>query len=253
MVATATREKSTCGASGGPKGGFREQNTCWQLTGKHRERLAKVAAEREERERVAREEEEKKRSAEKARKDEANFRRSKIFRDISESIGSSDPTDVKNFHALMQDIHEVMAAEALEYNAAFDQLVDNFVRTDAARRKNRGAFISQLARAEDPTKVRGFDQVVQYVRDNPEVSQVLAREFGGDEDDIEAQVFQGLRRGKKDVPSLTSDEVWRSAFEFLDNDTGPRDRDKYALPGSEVLEFSLDATMDLDEAVISLD
>lgn len=214
------RMKSDCGASGGVNGGFEHDNTCWQLTGHHRERLAKATKEREEREAKQREQDEAdKRDAAKATKrKDAAFKSTRLYKDISESLNTDDMSVINDFRGLMEDIHKQKTQAAADYNDAFEEIVDQFVGTDAKGRQKRGAFISSLVRADDPADIPGFDEVVQFVRDNPKVSHILGSTIGESigSNDLEAMVFQGLKQGKMPMPALNSDEVFKEAFAFIE-------------------------------------
>lgn len=240
------RMASTCGAAGtNPPPGFQYGNTCWKFSERHREKLTQRTAEREQAKKDALEQDKEdalqaafdelgrdleEEQAQQLRNDfdaedkavrraeERKFRGSKLYRDIKETLGVDDPEIIKDFRGLMEDVHGMLSTNAAEYNDVNDELVDQIIGKDASGRRNRGAFVSQLRRAEDPTKVPKFDEVVQYVRDHPEVAAVLKANLGESSgDSIASMVFDGLRTGKRDVPTLNSDAVWQKALEYLDS------------------------------------
>ena len=208
-----------CGPSGGPGGGFEKGNWCWTLKESHIAKLLELRQTREKSERAREKKDASARNqqAAKARRKQAAFRRTQRFKDISETLQTKDESVIRDFAGLMGDMHKRLRNTAQQYNDAFDELVDQSIGQDASGRRNRGAFVSQLRRASDPTKVPRFDEVVQFVRDNPATRQIMASNLGEStgKGDIEAMVFQGLRSGKREIPGLNSNEVWNEALDFL--------------------------------------
>ncbi len=202
-----------CGASGGPKGGFRMKNTCWQLSARMKERLAEAL-----RQKKAARQESAKKAAETRRRKKSEAAEAQLNADIVETIGTDDAETVEAFRAEMQEQHARLVDSAESYNDAFDELTRQFRGTDSAGRHNLGAFVSQLRRAEDPTKVAGFDQIVQYARDNPAILGILSGGLQGESvavDDVEAVVFEALKQGKRQAPSINDDEVWEAMGDIL--------------------------------------
>ena len=171
------------------------------------------------------------------KRDKANsqFQKSQLYKDISETIGSKDPEEVMAFRDMLQEIHEPLEESARSHNEAIDSIVDQFVGEDSAGRKKRGLLTRQIRKAEDPNSIPKFDEMAQFVRDNPNVRGALQVENDGS---VETQLFEALKTGKKDIPSLGSDEVWQQALEYLESAAGPFDRYER---DEEPVPFSLNA------------
>jgi len=202
-----------CGPTGGPKNGFKMRNWCWKLTGVHRAKLGE-ATQRREAARVTSSEKEQQRGAQ----NDKRFRRSQLYKDIAETLDTADTATITAFRDAMREQHQLIEGQAREYNDAFDEVVDQFLGADASGRQNRGSFISKLSRARDPAQVKGFDLTVQYVRDHPELQSALLSGINAESvgaGDTEALVFEALKQGKRQVPSLNSEEVWDAMGEIL--------------------------------------
>lgn len=139
----------------------------------------------------------------------------KLYKQIADAVGD-DPQDIGYFSEVLYDVLGQQQAAASEYNELFDDLRDNFV---SDKRGRAGGFATQLARAQDPSEVPGFDEMVQYVRDNPRIRSILST--GSDEsegdDDVESRLFEALKAGKKRVPTLNDKEVWREAHDIVES------------------------------------
>lgn len=139
----------------------------------------------------------------------------KLHQKITETIGD-DPQDVEYFAEVLYDVLEQQQSTAREYNDLFDNLRVNFV---SEKRGRAGGFATQLAKADDPSKVEGFDQITQYVRDNPSYQSLLS--IGGDESegtgDIESRLFEALKAGKRRVPTLNDEEIWSEAMGIVES------------------------------------
>lgn len=212
-----------CGPQGGRTGkdpGFRTENWCWKLNGVHRAKLSK-AKEQRDKARAESNEKDQKRAA----RNDKRFQKSQLYRDIAETLDTSDMETITSFRDAMREQQKVMADEATGYNEAYDEVVDQFgANTDVSGRKNRGAYASQLKSASDPSKVKGFDEAVQYVRDHSEIAAHLASGIEGESvsaKDVESLVFEALKQGKKEVPGLNSDAVWDRMLEMLESFGGP--------------------------------
>lgn len=135
---------------------------------------------------------------------EHNLRSTKLYWDIVEVIMSDDINDVLSFRQTLAQSAERLKQEAEEYNAAFDEVVHNFIPS-----AQRSRFFRQIRKAPDPDSIERFDLLVQYVRDNAHVRGVLIQE----DDSTEAALFEILKSGKKRIPTVNSPEVWRDAAE----------------------------------------
>lgn len=163
------------------------------------------------------------------------FERTKLYKDIAETLGTDDFEEISDFRDMMEDLHEPLAESARAHNEAIDSIVDQFVGEDSAGRKQRGLLTRQIRKAEDPNSIPKFDEMAQFVRDNPNVRGALQVENDGS---VETQLFEALKTGKKDIPSLGSDEVWQQALEYLESAAGPFDRYER---DEEPVPFSLNA------------
>lgn len=135
------------------------------------------------------------------RKKEA-FTHTKLYREITTTIYTDDWGMVECFREMLEEARNRRREDVSAHNNAVDELLGQFVF-------ERSKFIRALRRAGDPNDVPRFDELVQYVRDHPEIEGIL----GGSGDDIEDRIFTVLKEGKRRLPTINSLEVWEDACE----------------------------------------
>lgn len=140
----------------------------------------------------------------------------KLRSDLRESVGS-DPVRQAGFLETAQGIHRQRILDAKEYNDALDNLLANHLGTDP---NDRLRLIGQLRKRSDPSKVEGFDLILDTARrDYPWLLS------DPNESSEEAALAEAIKRGRIAEPTLA--DAWGEALELFYGDEIPDDPDAY--------------------------
>lgn len=146
----------------------------------------------------------------------------------NEEEESDEEEDEKVLSAILGDLLAMRKKRAQEYNSILSELVAQFTaaRSDlgkgSTKDKQRAGRISQFFRAmrkaEDPTQVPRFDEMLEMVRRDRRYSILLGRGTAGESegaDDEEAALFEALKRGRMTVPSRNDERIVAEAHDVM--------------------------------------
>ena len=151
-------------------------------------------------------------------------------------------------HKLMKDavgeVHKKRVDEAETVNADLRELMGEagYVANDTSKFRGKGnkekgivgslgkktykSFLNEVKRAGDADQIPRFDELVQFVRDDPSRFAGVLQRAGGDGlsggDDVENAVFDALKKGFVPVPKKTDPEILDEAYDLA----GGEDFDK---------------------------
>ena len=109
----------------------------------------------------------------------------------------------------MLDFHKEAVARAESENAAYRELLSNFVKDE-----NRGAFIRTIQKLNDPDGIKQFDEMVEMASSRfPELLDWDEAESAG-KDDAEYALFRRLQRGLVPIPPKHDPDIIDAAFDY---------------------------------------
>jgi hypothetical protein len=126
---------------------------------------------------------------------------------VGEVVGDGDESKKQFFRSAVIDAWKQMKMEAEEHNDALRQIT-------SALGKNHGALAANISKGIDVTRLRGFDELVDYAaRHYPQLVAKLRGE--SDSGSAEEGLVSALREGIRDVPQPWDEPVIDRAMGFM--------------------------------------
>ncbi|MCC7334439.1 MAG: hypothetical protein IT422_05065 [Pirellulaceae bacterium] len=127
---------------------------------------------------------------------------------VNEVVGDGDQSKKEHFKQTALDAWKQMKSQAEDHNDAMREIMAQFTK------KGHGGIAAALARGADPTKIRGFDEMVDYAaREFPHIVSHVASE--SESGSAEEGLIKALTKGIQPVPQPWDDEVIDQAMQMV--------------------------------------
>ncbi len=127
---------------------------------------------------------------------------------VSEVVGDADPAKKEHFRQVALDAWKQMCTDAEDHNTAVREIMGQFTKA------GHGGIAAALKKGADPTKIRGFDEMVDYAaREFPSVVSHMAGE--SESGSAEEGLIKALTKGIQPIPQPWDDEVIDRAIEMV--------------------------------------
>ena len=119
---------------------------------------------------------------------------------VNEVVGDGDPSKKSHFRQVALDAWTQMRTDAEDHNTAVREITSQFTK------RGLGGLSAVLKKGADPTKIRGFDEMVDYAaREFPSVVSHMASE--SESGSAEEGLIKALSKGIQPIPQPWDDEV----------------------------------------------
>lgn len=165
---------------------------------------------------------------------------------VNEAVGDGDQSKKDHFKQTALDAWRQMKSQAEEHNTAVREIMAQFTK------RGHGGIAAALSKGADPTKIRGFDEMVDYAaRAFPHIVSHVASE--SESGSSEEGLVKALTKGIQPVPQPWDDDVIDRASEMVGPhfwESGNEDTDHAMAGADHEEEIPFSVRRDIQAALI---